>query len=85
MRKEYYQVISVRYLPATNYKPSRLKAEYGEKGPSIVAGYPGLGDNAEKAIAQQLAEKMGWENFEIVGLSATRKATIVIFKFQGAK
>jgi len=56
-----YQAITVKYLGATDYKPSRLKA-ISASGISITRAYDGdySIDNDMANIAHELATKLEW-------------------------
>jgi hypothetical protein len=60
--------ILTKYLPATNFKGSRIKAYTSNSGQSVTIGYPHdlNSDDAHKLAAQTLMRKMKWSN-EIIG------------------
>ena len=56
------KAISTKYLGATNYKGSRIKADDGD-GNSITIGYPheaSMGCDAHSRAALALCKKMSW-------------------------
>ena len=61
------KAISTKYLPATNFKGSRIKA-YDEDGNHVIISYPrGYNtEDAHKCAALALCKKMGWDN-NIIG------------------
>lgn len=62
------KAIYIKYLPATNTKPMRLKA-HDNDGNSITLSRPSdIDDNREQGafVAQKLCEKMGWSK-DLIG------------------
>lgn len=55
------KAILTRYLPATNTKPSRIRAT-AEGGKPLTVGYYAAPDNTDPFAfaARQLADRMGW-------------------------
>lgn len=75
------KAITTKYLGATNFKPSRIKA-YAEGGNSVTISYPHELDGQavfEKA-AVALCEKMGWST-ELLG-GGTDNGYVFVFKNQ---
>jgi hypothetical protein len=61
------KAIRTRYLPATNTKPSRIKADdYCGNSVTISFPYEFSGEEAFKSAAIALCEKMGWSK-ELIG------------------
>jgi hypothetical protein len=60
--------INTKYLPATDYKGSRIKAYTSNPGQTITISYPYEydGEKAHRVAAQALMNKMEWPN-EIIG------------------
>lgn len=56
------KAIQTRYLPATNFKGSRVTAtaEGGDKPWRVTVSYDGDHDEAHKRAAEALCAKMGW-------------------------
>ncbi len=67
------KAISTRFLPATNFRESRIKAT-AEGGNSITIGYPheeDSGEPAHRVAALALQRKMGWPGTLIGGGTET--------------
>lgn len=63
------KAIRTKYIGATNFKPSRIVAESGEKGQRVIASFGSLNssDNvAHGMMARRLCDKMGWKG-ELIG------------------
>ncbi len=79
------KAIETKYLPATNFKGTRIKA-YTEGGNSITVGryHERLGqlegEALEKEVAVMLCEKMGWST-ELLG-GATKAGHAFVFERQ---
>lgn len=69
------QAITVKYLPATNYKGSRLKA-FCEAG-SLTVDYDHGAANPYFDVAKALARKLKWTGHLIEG--GTSKARVYVF------
>lgn len=56
------KAIQTKYLPATNFKPSRIKA-WIEGGASVTVCYNSYNDerDAHRAAAEKLHAKLEWE------------------------
>ena len=57
------KAIQIKFLPATNHKPARIKA-FTEGGNSIIINYNhGLASYTSQVYiaARELVEKMGWD------------------------
>jgi hypothetical protein len=78
MRSETVKAIVTYYLPATDFKGSRIKAK--AEGQSITKGYPHHmnSDDAHRWIAQELANKLGWRGRWIGGTLPTGTETVCV-------
>ncbi len=67
-----YKAIITKYLPATNYKGCRIKAD-DEDGNTATISYPyeASGEAVHRKAADALCAKMGWDN-NLVGGSLKR-------------
>ena len=65
-RRMKVKAIKVKYLPATNHRPSRLKAS-DSNGHSVTAGFDHFyNDGGSLQVAQALCSKMNWST-DLVG------------------
>lgn len=82
--------IETRYIPATNTKPSRIKA-YTCNGQSLVMSVgkaeelsPDRGNHADcthRVVAQALADRMGWG--PLGGCGGTKRGYAFVFDDKG--
>ena len=79
------KAITVKYIPQTSIKPSRLKA-YDMDGNNIILSYDCarseedsiMGDECYQKAAEALRDKMGWEG-RLVG--GAQKPGVEVFVF----
>jgi hypothetical protein len=69
VKQSHKVAIEVKYLPATNYKPSRLKAS--ANGNSLTMSQPSTMqyESFPAYIAKEFCKKMGWNGNLIQGTS----------------
>ncbi len=75
----YRQSIITKFIPATNRRPSRVKA-IASGGESHTSSYHNLDGNEEQrhfAVARSLAEKLDWSG-RLVG-GATKTGFVFVF------
>ena len=77
------KAIETKYLPATNFKGSRIKA-YAEGGNSVTIGYPHelSGEDVFRKAAVMLCEKLGWSTDILGGSKADGNGYVFVFKNQ---
>ena len=75
-----YQAIVTKYLPATNCKPSRIKAINASGSQSVTVSYDSFcsGDEAHIAAAWQLATRLKWRGQWVGGATAEGFAFVQI-------
>lgn len=75
------KAIETKYLPATNFKGSRIKA-YAEGGNSITISYPYelSGEDVHRKAAETLQVKMNWPGELIGGGKADGNGYVFVFK-----
>lgn len=79
------QAIETKYLPATNFKGSRIKAEC-DRG-SITIDYPHelSGDDVHRLAVQKLCEKFAAEDLKEYGTPVTKNPWMRHFVSGGLK
>lgn len=72
------KAIGTKYLPATDYKGSRIKATDFD-GNTLTISYPGelFGEDVHRKAAEGLRDKMGWAGDLVAG--ATDKGYVFVF------
>jgi hypothetical protein len=70
------KAIITKYIPATNTKPSRVKA-WTEGGNSVTIGYNSDNDNPFRVAAEKLCAKMQWPGRLIEG--GTGNGSVFVF------
>jgi hypothetical protein len=71
------KAIETKYIPATNFRGSRIKA-YTECGNSITVSYSHEGNEHPKA-ALALCKKMGWKGTLVSGGKADGRGEVFCF------
>jgi hypothetical protein len=73
------KAISTKYLSATNFKGSRIKA-YDLDNNQVTIGYPHelSGEDVYRKAAEALRDKMGWTG-ELIG-GGTKDGYVFVFK-----
>lgn len=73
------KAIRVRYLPATDTKGARLRADDGD-GNSAVVGYPHAERDEDKHLVavRALCAKMGWQGRVVRGMLGTESVYVWI-------
>lgn len=61
------QAITVKYLPATNYRPSRYKAEAQAGSVTLAYDYSLNSDENAVRAAKALADKLEWDYGKWIG------------------
>ena len=84
MEAKTMKAIETKYLPATSFKGSRIKA-YAEGGNSLTIGYPHelSGQDVHEKAAILLCKKMSWSTDLLGGGKADGNGYVFVFKNQG--
>ena len=79
------QAITTKYLPATNFRGSRIKAVCA--GGSVTVPYDYGSYNPHQSAARALVEKMGWDSSTamIEGVNHDGQNVFVFVQAEGGK
>lgn len=81
-RVETMQSILTKYLPATNFKGSRIKAWTSGGAKAIIRSYDHAlnGDDNHLTVARELANIMGWHGRYIEGSLGDRAGNVYVLE-----
>lgn len=70
--------IATKFLPATNFRGSRIKASAEGVAPLTIS-YPHDSSEPHATAARALAQRMGWHGTMIEGGAADGKGSVFVF------